>query len=400
MAEQNSQDRNLPASQRKLTKAREEGNLPRSQDLGHFAAMAVGGATVVAMAPDAAQWLRDLVATSMHFDAQTLAQPDVMLRQLGTLVMKMIWVVLPLGLVMVATAFATSLLVGGWNFALSVLMPRFDKLNPLTAWGRVFNKQTFINALKSVVIALLVGTVGALYLKSHLDDFNATWGRALPAGITHVSQTIVGGLMLVILVLALFAAVDAPLQKKLHASRLKMSHQEAKQEHKEVEGNAEVKGKMKVRMRELSRRRMLAAVPQADLVVMNPTHYAVALKYDEGQMGAPRVVAKGADLLAITIRDLAKNSKVPVLQAPVLARALYAHAELDREIPAALFAAVAQVLAYVYQLRAAMAGQAPMPSEPSALPVPAELDPHHASPPQAGDEAGGDGDGDLDDNTP
>ena len=156
-----------------------------------------------------------------------------------------------------------------------------------------------------------------------------------------------------------------------------MSHQEIKQEHKELEGNQEIKAKIKARMREMTKRRMMAAVPLADLVVMNPTHYAVALKYDDKKMGAPRVVAKGADLLAMAIRDLAKDSKVPVLQAPVLARALYAHAELDREIPAALFAAVAQVLAYVYQLRAALAGQIAMPADLPELNVPEELDPHN-----------------------
>jgi flagellar biosynthetic protein FlhB len=139
----------------------------------------------------------------------------------------------------------------------------------------------------------------------------------------------------------------------------------------------------------MAKRRMLAAVPQADLVVMNPTHYAVALKYDEGSMAAPRVVAKGADLLAMRIRDVAREAKVPVLQAPVLARALYAHAELDREIPQALFAAVAQVLAYVYQLRAALAGKVPMPGDLPELDVPPELDPHHGKPQAA---SGRDGD--------
>jgi flagellar biosynthetic protein FlhB len=167
------------------------------------------------------------------------------------------------------------------------------------------------------------------------------------------------------------------LQRFQHAQRLKMSHQEIKQEHKENEGNQEIKAKVRARMREMTKRRMLAAVPKADLVVMNPTHYAVALKYDDKKMGAPRVVAKGADLLAMKIRDLAKDSKVPVLQAPVLARALYAHAELDREIPAALFGAVAQVLAYVYQLRAALAGQVAMPAALPELNVPADLDPHN-----------------------
>ena len=179
--------------------------------------------------------------------------------------------------------------------------------------------------------------------------------------------------------LAVFAAIDVPLQKQLYAGRLKMSHQEVKQEQKELLGNAEVKGKVRARMREIANRRMMAAVPTADLVVMNPTHYAVALKYDDKTMAAPRVVAKGADLSALRIRDLAEGSSVPVLEAPVLARALYAHAELEQEVPAALFAAVAQVLAYVYQLRAALRGQVPMPGALPSLDVPAELDPHFSA---------------------
>jgi len=199
----------------------------------------------------------------------------------------------------------------------------------------------------------------------------------LAAAIQHGASSMVSGVILLLLALAVFAGIDVPLQRYQHAKRLKMSHQERKQEHKESEGNQEVKAKVKARMREITKRRMLAAIPQADLVVMNPTHYAVALKYDDKKMGAPRVVAKGADLLAMKIRDLATGSKVPVLQAPVLARALYAHAELDREIPAALFAAVAQVLAYVYQLRAALAGQVAMPNALPELNVPADLDPHH-----------------------
>jgi flagellar biosynthetic protein FlhB len=200
----------------------------------------------------------------------------------------------------------------------------------------------------------------------------------LPTAIAAAAATVAAGMTLILLALAVFAGVDVPLQKRLHGQRLKMSHQELKQEQKELDGNAEVKGKVRARMREMTKRRMMTAVPKADLVVMNPTHYAVALKYDDKTMGAPRVVAKGADLLALRIRDLAEGASVPVLEAPVLARALYAHAEIDREIPAALFAAVAQVLAYVYQLRAALRGQVAMPGALPALEVPAELDPHHA----------------------
>jgi flagellar biosynthetic protein FlhB len=168
-----------------------------------------------------------------------------------------------------------------------------------------------------------------------------------------------------------------PLQRQLLARRLRMSFEEMKKEMKEVEGNAEVKGKMKLRMREMVNRRMLAAVPRADLVVMNPTHYAVALKYDDKTMAAPQVIAKGADLIAMRIRDMAKEHKVPVLQSPMLARALYAHTEIDQQVPAALFNAVAQVLAYVYRLRAALRGEGPMPGEPPKPDVPVELDPHH-----------------------
>jgi flagellar biosynthetic protein FlhB len=210
-----------------------------------------------------------------------------------------------------------------------------------------------------------------------LEEFAGVLAMPLPAAVHQLASSLLGGLILLVLALAVFAGIDVPLQKYQHAEQLKMSAQEVKQEHKETEGNPEIKAKVKARMRELVKRRMMAAVPTADLVVMNPTHYAVALKYDEKKMGAPRVVAKGADLLAMTIRDLAKGAQVPVLQAPVLARALYAHAQLDREIPAALFGAVAQVLAYVYQLRAALSGQVAMPAAMPELNVPPELDPHH-----------------------
>lgn len=377
MAESSSQDRNLPASERKLAKAREEGNLPRSQDLGHFAALIVALAGLVTLGPQLLFWMKDILSDGLRFDARFLREPDAMGQQLLLMTERLLWVILPTGAVMMLVAVGANVAVGGWNFSVAALKLRFDFLDPIGGLGRVFNKKSLITALKACLLAILLGLVGGLYLKNHLADFNNAWSMDLNAGISFLSKLMLSGLLLLLLLVALFAAIDAPLQKYLHASRLKMSQQEAKQEHKEVEGNAEVKGKVKARMREMANRRMLAAVPKADLVVMNPTHYAVALKYDEGSMAAPRVVAKGADLLAMTIRDVAKTSKVPVLQAPVLARALYAHAELDREIPAALFAAVAQVLAYVYQLRAAMAGRVAIPPEMPTLAVPPELDPHH-----------------------
>lgn len=377
MADQNGPDRNLPASPRKIQKAREEGQIARSRDFGHFGAIAAGGAVLSAVAPTLTGWLKELLADGLRFDRVASTSPELMLERLGLLGVKLLMVVIPMGLVMMAVAILGSMLIGGWNWTLKPLAPKFDKLNPITGLPRIFSKQQLIDALKACALALVLGGIGAAYLHSHIESFGGVLAMPIPAGLEKVGEIVLGGLMLVVLALAVFAAIDAPLQRHLHLSRLKMSHQEMKQEHKEIEGNQEVKAKIKVRMREMSRRRMLAAVPKADLVVMNPTHYAVALKYDDKKMAAPRVVAKGADLLAMSIRDTARQHQVPVLQAPVLARALYAHADLDREIPAALFSAVAQVLAYVYQLRAAMAGQMPMPGDLPTLVVPPELDPHN-----------------------
>ena len=380
MAAQDSQDKTLPASERKLTKAREDGQVARSRDLSHFAVVAGGGAVLVATAPLALGWLRDLLAGALRFDAAVLQGTGSMLQQLGGLTAKSMLGVVPFGLMTAGVAVLGGVALGGWNWTLKPLMPTFGKLNPLTGVTRLFSKQQLIDALKACGLALLLGTIGAFYLKAHVADFSQLLGMSLPAALPHLGQTILGGLMLMVLVLALFAAVDAPLQRYLLGQRLRMSHQEQKQEVKESDGNVEIKSKIKARMREMANRRTLAAVPKADLVVKNPTHYAVALKYDETSMGAPRVVAKGADLMALRIRDSATGAKVPVLQAPVLARALYAHAEVDREIPAALFAAVAQVLAYVYQLRAAMANRNVAAPALPELNVPAELDPHHHTP--------------------
>jgi flagellar biosynthesis protein FlhB len=381
MSEQNSQDRNLPASQRKLNKAREEGQVARSRDFGHFAAIAACGALLAAFSPVAADWLQQTLMTGLRFDSSAIHNPGLMSERLGEMTIRLMFVIVPFGAAMMAAAFGASIAIGGWNWTLTPLLPQFGKLNPLTGVKGIVSKDKLIDALKGSALALILGAIGALFLKAHIDEFTAAMAMPLPAAIRALSGTMLGGLTLLLLALAVFAMIDVPLQRFQHAQRLKMSHQELKQEHKESEGNQEIKAKVRARMREMTKHRMLAAVPQADLVVMNPTHYAVALKYDDKKMGAPRVVAKGADLLAMTIRDLAKDSKVPVLQAPVLARALYAHAELDREIPAALFAAVAQVLAYVYQLRAAMAGQVAMPAALPELNVPADLDPHNKAVP-------------------
>jgi flagellar biosynthetic protein FlhB len=263
-----------------------------------------------------------------------------------------------------------------------------SKRDPIAGIGRLFSSENITQVVKASVLALLLGAVGAFYLRAHIAEFHDLLGMPLPVALRQAHHAVLGGLGLVVLLLAVFAAIDVPLQRFLVSKRLKMSHQEMKEEFKEAEGNMEVKAKVKARMREMAKRRMLAAVPTADLVVMNPTHYAVALKYEDGKMSAPRVVAKGADLVALKIRDIARESKVPVLQSPALARALWAHTEVDQEVPARLFQAVAQVLAYVYQLRAAMAGRSPMPGDVPSVSVPVDMDPHHKPASEPGPDGG------------
>jgi flagellar biosynthesis protein FlhB len=369
------QDRKLPATERRLKKAREDGQVARSRDLGHFAALGGAVALLAAVAPLLSGWMSDLVAEGLRFDVQGVQNTAAMGERLTEQTLRLLAVLAPLFAVMVAVAVGSGLLAGGWNFTMKALQPKFDKFNPLTGLQRVFSVDQLTQTLKASFLALLLGLLGALYLWQHWMEHVEMLAMPLPIALGTAGTLLRNGLLLLVGLLAAFALVDVPLQRIMLARRLRMSVQEVKQEHKETEGNAEIKGRMRAKMRELASRRMLAAVPQADLVVMNPTHFAVALKYDEKAMGAPRVVAKGADLLAFKIRDLAKEHKVPVLQSPPLARALYAHSEVDQEIPARLFSAVAQVLAWVYQLRDAAALGRYAPAEAPTPEVPADLDP-------------------------
>ncbi len=369
------QDRQLPATERKLKKAREEGQVARSRDLGHFAALGGAVALLAALAPVLSNWMSELVTQGLRFDAANVQNPSRMVERLGEQTLSMLAVLVPLFGVMLAVALASGLLAGGWNFSMKALEPKFDKINPISGLGRVFSVDQMTQTLKASFLSLLLGVLGGLYLWMHWYEHATLLAQPLPTALGTAGTLMRNGLLMMVGLLAAFAIVDVPLQRFMLARRLRMSVQEVKQEHKETEGNAEVKGRMRMKMRELSSRRMLAAVPEADLVVMNPTHFAVALKYDESKMGAPRVVAKGADLLAFKIRDIAKENKVPVLQAPPLARALYAHTEVDQEIPARLFSAVAQVLAWVYQVRDAAAhGRMAAAAAPTPE-VPPELDP-------------------------
>ena len=371
MAGQDNADRNLPASAKKIRKARQEGNVPRSRDLGHFVAMGLAAALLFTVMPSLTRYTQHLLADGLSFDRSMVADPRLAGEHAVALFTRGFMVVVIVGGLFMAAGVVSNIAFGGWNLTMKAVSPNFGKLNPIAGFGRLFSLHQLMTVLKASLLAIAVGFAGTMYLKSHFSVLGSVLEADLPEGLATVGRTLGAGFLAMLGVLAAWAMFDVFWQKKSYMDKLKMSREEQKQEHKESEGNVEVKAKMKQKMREMARRRMMKVVPVADIVVMNPTYYAVALKYDQNSHGAPRVVAKGTDRLAWRIRDLARDAGVPVLEAPPLARALYTHVEIDGEVPAMLFAAVAQVLAWVYQLRAAPNLNLRAPD----VNVPPELDP-------------------------
>ncbi len=374
------QDKTLPATEQRLKKAREEGNIARSKDVGNLAVLGGGAAVLMALLPTGFERLLNGLRLQLRFDQQTLAHPTLLVERLHTAVGEWLVLALPLGLLVLAIALATTFASGSWALSSKPLVPDLTRLSPISGMGRLFSKQQLVETLKLVCMTAIVGVVGWQFLSSHMQAFGSLLMQPLEGGLGQLGQWMMAGVGLLLMVVTLFALVDFPVQKVLYAQRLKMSFEEVRREHKENEGDPHMKGRRRQRQRELAQRNSIAAVPRADLVVMNPTHYAVAIQYDDATMGAPRVIAKGADLIAMKIRDVAREHQVPVLQSPMLARALYAHTEIDGEVPSALYTAVAQVLAYVYQLKAALAGRGAMPGEMPVPQVPPELDPHWKKP--------------------
>ena len=372
---ESSQEKSLPASERKLQKAREDGQGARSRDLSHLAILGAGAACMLVLAPQLMDQLELAMGQQLAFDASTVMTPGTMLNRLQNMVI--------VGLV-ASTAFAaltsgaaliSAIAAGGWILSAKPITPQFNRLNPISGLVNMFSKQQMANVAKMVLMSAILTYVAWKFLGNSMESVAMLVLQPSPLAIRQIADWLTSGMSLLLLVVFLAALVDVPLQAYFFKARLKMSHEEIKQEHKESDGNPHTKGRIRQRQREMSERASVGAVPKADFVVMNPTHYAVALKYDEKTMSAPQVISRGTDLIAFKIRDIAKEHSIPVLQSPMLARALYAHAELDQAIPATLYTAVAQVLAYVYRLKAAMRGEGRMPDSLVDPYVPPELDP-------------------------
>ncbi|MFC7434837.1 flagellar biosynthesis protein FlhB [Hydrogenophaga bisanensis] len=371
-----SQDKNLPATARRLQKARDEGQIARSKELGNLAVLGGGALVMMALLPMGFDALRTALAFQLRFDSSSLKQPGQMLERLMAAFSSGLFIYLPLGAGMLVLAVGVAIASGSWAISTKPIAPDITKLSPLAGLGRLFSKQQLFETAKLTGMTVVFGAVGWRFVSSHIEPFGTLLMLPLEGALGQLARWLMFGVGTLLAVVTVFALIDFPMQKFLHGQRLRMSMDEVKREHKESEGDPHIKGKRRQRQRELAMGNSITRVPKADLVVMNPTHYAVAIQYDDATMNAPRVIAKGADLLALRIRDVAKAAQVPVIQSPMLARALYAHAEIDDEIPSALYTAVAQVLAYVYQLKAAMAGKGVMPAAVPVPEVPRELDPH------------------------
>lgn len=369
-----SQDRNLPASERKLQKARDDGQVARSRDLSNLAVLGGGAICLMTLAPMMFDHIRNAVSWQLLFDAKSLQDTTTMVTRLGTMATLGLVACAAFGLIVSFVGIISSVAVGGWVASLKPIVPDFSRVNPLSGFGRMFTKDKATEVMKMTFIAGSLLAVGFAYLSSGMDTLGSLVLQPTARSIGVMANWLTHGMSLMLLVVLVVAMVDVPLQSFLHKSRMKMSHQEMKQESKESDGNPQMKSRMRQRQRDIANGNSIKAVPKADFVLMNPTHYAVAIQYDDSRMVAPRVISKGADLLAFRIRDLATEHKIPVLQSPTLARALYANAEIDQDIPTSLYTAVAQVLAYIYRLKSAMRGDGPMPGEPPMPYVPPELD--------------------------
>lgn len=374
MAEQSDLEKTEPASPRRLEKAREDGDVPRSRELATCTILLAAGCGMWIFGAGMVTSLSRMLAGSLSFERELAFDMNLLVAHFAAGIGALLISFAPLAGLLMLVALASPVLIGGWMFSSKGVAPNFGKLNPISGLARMVSVNALVELLKAVGKTLVVGLVAWIVIASEFDALLALAQEPVRSSSAHLGHMLLVSFMLIVAALVLIAAIDAPYQVWQYSRKLMMTKQDVRQEHKESEGSPEIKARIRQQQREMARRRMMSEIPNADVVVTNPTHYAVALKYADGRSSAPRVVAKGADLLAARIREIAQEHRVPLLESPPLARALYRHAELGDQIPETLYTAVAEVLAYVYQLRAHQKHGGARPVMPGNLPVPPGMD--------------------------
>ncbi len=375
MAEDSDLEKSEQPSQRRLDQAREKGQVARSHELSTFSILLAGGAALWFMGARFNAQMVKLLHDGMTIDRDLAFRPELLASRLYDFSISALITFSPMLALMLLTALVSPLFLNGWLFSTEALIPQFSRMNPVSGIARMFSTNALVELAKAFAKALVVGGISVWVMWRHLGDALQLATLSISSAIAEMGYLVGGSFLAIVGGMLLIVAVDVPFQLHAHNKKMMMTKEEVRQEHKETEGNPQIKSRIRSMQREAARRRMMSAIPTADVVVTNPTHYSVALKYSETGMRAPVVVAKGSGLIAQRIREIAQENHVPILEAPPLARALHKHTEIDESIPEALYTAVAEVLAYVYQLKRYQAAGGERPVQPDSLPVPADLDP-------------------------
>ena len=365
----NSQDRTEQPTQKRLDEARKNGQVPRSRELTTAAVVLIAGLGLRFAGGGMAAGFAGLMKSGLSLSRDQMLDENLLLPELATLAWQGLVASAPiLGLTLVA-ALLSPLAIGGWNMSFKALAPDFNRLNPIEGLQRLFSMRGAAELLKAYAKFALVGIIAVMFLRAKTAELLGLGDQELNAAIAHAVSLTGSALLVLSGSLVVIAGIDVPLQLTQYMKQMRMSRAEIRQELRESDGAPEVKGRVRRMQQEVARRRMLQEVPRADVVITNPTHYSVALRYDEARMHAPVVVAKGVDEVAANIRRIAAEHQVPVFEAPPLARVLFRDVDLNAEVPATLYVAVAQVLTYVFQLRTATTQGAARPVRPSIDPA-------------------------------
>ncbi len=373
MAQDDGQEKTQEPTPKRLQKSREDGEVPRSKDLNSTLLLLTGAGIMLMYGSQIFSALAQAMQSCFTIQREFLDNPYNMVSIFGHTIFKVFLSVLPLFAALFVVALASPNLLGGWLFSGKALMPKFSRMNPLKGLARMVSVKSFVELIKSYAKFILILTAGILLLRSELTQIINLSNEPVKEAIPHAINMLGLSFLLVCCTLIIIAAVDAPFQLWSHKKKLRMSHQEIRDELKQTEVRGEVKGKIRSIQQSLARKRMMSEIPTADVVLVNPTHFSVALRYDLKKGGAPTVVAKGADLIAFQIRNIATEHNVEIVSAPALTRAIYHSTDLFQEIPGSLYVAVAQVLAYIYQLKQFKTGIGPKPKPLGDIPVPEEI---------------------------
>lgn len=371
MAENHSgEERTERASPKRLKEARERGDVVRSRELNTMLLLLAAAAGFLMLGRGMTTDLLGLMVQSFSIDRELLEDPHWLAQALASAAVQALLLLAPFFLLMTIIALLAPMLLGGWAFSAEALSLKFERINPTAGFKRIFSVKGLAELIKASIKFVLIGSVAIISLGDQFEQLMQIGHGTLKSDLGMAGERILLTFLLICASTAIIAAVDVPFQLWDHGKRLKMSRQEVKDEMKETEGKPEVRARIRGMQQEIASRRMMAEVPRADVIITNPTHYAIALRYDQASMDAPRLVAKGVDEVAQRIKAIGQANHIPLYEAPLLARALYRSTRLNQTIPAGLYLAVAQVLAYVFQLRKD-AGMAQVP--PHDLPIPDEF---------------------------